>query len=520
MALHLGLDVGTQGCKAVVYDADQNKVVSRGAYQYGILQSNVPGRAEQHPSLWIEGGIAALSEALANVDKAAVKSLGISGQQHGFVPVDKDGELVFLCLQVIRNAKLWCDVESAPQAKKLSAMWDWTLVPGFTASKIAWLKENEPDNFKKLAKVLLPHDYFNYYLTGRYCAENKVKLAWRSPRKPDAVCVAHLQAGDASGTGLFDPAKRDYDPTRLASIDSELHNKFPELITPNEAVGTLRPEVAKQLGLTPDVVVGAGSGDNQMSALGAGAVQEGTWVMSLGTSGTLFGLSPKPILDKSGAVSPFCDASGSWLPLLCTMNCTTVTEDVRKSFNLDHETITQLAEKEEPGCSGVNFLPYITGKQLPHKLGERTPNWPHSTGVLLGLRPGSLRPGLLYRAAMEGATFSLLADDSRETEDNSLRALSCATGMKMMESYGLKAKELRVVGGGSKNRLWRRIIADSFQLPLVFPTEPESAALGAALQAAAVQSGVPVAEFVQGHSPPLAEEVGCCCSAGQWCCCW
>eukprot|EP00891_Asterochloris_glomerata_P002942 jgi/Astpho2/2942/Aster-01084 len=460
MALHLGLDVGTQGCKAVVYDADQNKVVSRGAYQYGILQSNVPGRAEQHPSLWIEGGIAALSEALANVDKAAVKSLGISGQQHGFVPVDKDGE-------VIRNAKLWCDVESAPQAKKLSAMWDWTLVPGFTASKIAWLKENEPDNFKKLAKVLLPHDYFNYYLTGRYCAE----------------------AGDASGTGLFDPAKRDYDPTRLASIDSELHNKFPELITPNEAVGTLRPEVAKQLGLTPDVVVGAGSGDNQMSALGAGAVQEGTWVMSLGTSGTLFGLSPKPILDKSGAVSPFCDASGSWLPLLCTMNCTTVTEDVRKSFNLDHETITQLAEKEEPGCSGVNFLPYITGKQLPHKLGERTPNWPHSTGVLLGLRPGSLRPGLLYRAAMEGATFSLLA------------------GMKMMESYGLKAKELRVVGGGSKNRLWRRIIADSFQLPLVFPTEPESAALGAALQAAAVQSGVPVAEFVQGHSPPLAEEV-------------
>lgn len=451
-ALFLGLDVGTQGCKAIVYNAKDNEVVSRGSYAYDILKTDVPGRAEQHPSLWIKGGVAALNAALQSVDRKSVKALSISGQQHGFVPVDQQG-------QVIRNAKLWCDVESVEEAKHLSKEWDWTLVPGFTASKILWLKNNEPENFAKLSKVLLPHDYFNYYLTGRFC----------------------MEAGDASGTGVFDTANRTYDKRRLGSIDSQLEDKFPQLIGPNEVVGTIKEEVAQQLGLSPDVQVAPGSGDNQMSALGAGAVHEGTWVMSLGTSGTLFGLSTKPVLDPSGAVSPFCDATGSWLPLLCTMNCTTVTEEVRKSFGLDHETITALAEKEPAGSSGVNFLPYITG--------ERTPNWPHSSGVLTGLRPGSLRPGLLYRAAMEGATFSLLA------------------GLKKMEGYGVKATEIRVVGGGSKNRLWRRIIADSFQLPLRFPTEPESAALGAALQAAAVHAGIATPEFIDSHSPPLADLV-------------
>ncbi|KAK9806681.1 hypothetical protein WJX73_007526 [Symbiochloris irregularis] len=452
MPLTIGVDVGTQGSKAVVYNTRNNQVISRGAYSYDILKTKVPGRAEQHPSLWIEGGFAAIKAALKEVDRDEIRAIGISGQQHGFVPLDEQGE-------VIRNAKLWCDVESAEEAKHLSEQWGYNLVPGFTASKILWLKNNEPENFAKLRHVLLPHDYINHYLTGRYA----------------------MECGDASGMGIWDTSNRCFSESRMQSIDDNLHSYLPELIGPNEVFGKLKAEVAKELGLSEDVVVAPGSGDNQMSALGAGAVTEGTWVISLGTSGTLFGVSNRPIEDMSGGIAPFCDATGSWMPLLCTMNCTLVTEEARKTFGMDHEAITQAAEQEEAGCEGVNFLPYLTG--------ERTPNWPSSYGALTGLRPGNLRPGLLYRAALEGATYSLL------------------NGMDMLKGYGVTAKELRIVGGGSKNRLWRRIIADAFQLPLRFPTEPESAALGAALQAAAVHEGVPVADFVQSHSPPLADEV-------------
>ncbi|KAK9901627.1 hypothetical protein WJX75_005679 [Coccomyxa subellipsoidea] len=449
--LFVGVDVGTQGAKAVVYDSRSKAVVSRGAYKYDIIKTNVPGRAEQHPSLWIEGGFAAIQSALSEVDRKDVKGIGISGQQHGFVPMDGEG-------QVIRNAKLWCDVESAEEADQLSDLWEWTLVPGFTASKILWLKNKEPDNFARLRQVLLPHDFFNYHLTGRYV----------------------MEAGDASGTGLFDTANRKFDEARMLSIDQSLPEFFPELIGPNEVVGHLRPEIAAELGLTEEVAVAPGSGDNQMSALGAGAVKEGDWVVSLGTSGTLFGATKIPVLDSSGGIAPFCDSTGQFMPLLCTMNCTLAPEEVRKSFGLDHETITRLAKEEAAGCEGVNFLPFLTG--------ERTPNWPHSSGVITGLRPGGMRPGLLYRAALEGATFSLL------------------NGMRMLEKYGVSARELRVVGGGSKNRLWRRIIADAFQLPLRFPAEPESAALGGALQAAAVCAGVPVADYVAQNEPPCEAE--------------
>eukprot|EP00884_Botryococcus_braunii_P017863 jgi/Botrbrau1/4760/Bobra.0137s0032.1 len=218
-----------------------------------------------------------------------------------------------------------------------------------------------------------------------------------------------------------------------------------------------------------------------MAALGAGAVQEGTFVVSLGTSGTLFGVSGKPVVDPTGNIAPFCDATGQWMPLLCTMNCTLATEEARNAFAMEHLQITPLAEAEGPGARGVNFLPYLTG--------ERTPNWPNSTGVLIGLRQHALRPGVVYRAAMEGATYALLS------------------GLKSLEAFGVTANEIRVVGGGSKSSLWRRIIADSFQLPLRIPTEPEAAALGAALQAAAAYFGTSVRDYVTENQPPLSPEV-------------
>ncbi len=304
-----------------------------------------------------------------------------------------------------------------------------------------------------------------------------------------------MEASDASGTGIFDPVTRVWDEERINTVDSNITQWVPDqIIGPDTSAGSLIDHAAQELGLSGNnhVLVGPGGGDNAMSALGIGAVvEQGIWVLSVGTSGTLFGPTKAPILDTSGTICAFCDATGHALPLLCTINCTGVTEEVKNlcSGGLDHAELAELAAKEPPGCHGVTFLPYLGG--------ERTPNWPGATGTLLGLKPGLMRPGVLYRAAMEGATFSLL----NGFEEMKRQAAA--------ESEILNATELRIVGGGSKNHTWRQLIADVFQLPLRFPVEPETAALGAALQAAAVASGVLVAEFLKSPQgqPQLESEV-------------
>lgn len=451
----LGLDVGTQGTKAVVYDAAARAIVGRGARAYGLLPTDVPGRAEQHPDTWIDAVARATREALSGLDASRVKAIGVSGQQHGLVVLGPDG-------QVLRASKLWCDTESAPEAAELSKTLGAPLVASFTATKLLWLKRHEPEVFAATRRVLLPGSYVNYWLTGE----------------------AAIDAGDASGTGLLDVAARRWDARAAAAVDAALLDKLPRLLGPSERVaGALRPEAAAALGLLQEgVVVAPGSGDNAMSALGAGVTRDGQLIASLGTSGTLFGVSAAPILDPSGAVAPFCDAAGAWLPLVCTLNCTRPAEEVREAFGLSQDEITKLAEAAPPGCAGVNFVPFLAG--------ERTPNLPRSSGAVVGLRPGLLRPGLLYRAALEGATFSLRA------------------GLERMRALGLaRASELRLVGGGSKNALWRRIVADAFQLPVRLPLEPEAAALGAALQAGAALEGAAVADFVARHEPPVADDV-------------
>eukprot|EP00210_Caulerpa_lentillifera_P000837 g810.t1 len=451
MVLTIGLDVGTQGAKGVVYDDEQKIIVARASVEYGLLPTNVVGRAEQDPEQWMDACVQLINIMLHDVSRETVVSIGVSGQQHGLVPVDKEGT-------VIRQAKLWCDVESKKEAQCLSELLGITIVPSLTLPKVLWLKNNEPENYAKLDTILLPHDYMNFRLTGK----------------------KRMECGDASGIGALDIYSREFDNNILQLVDEKLKEKLPPILGPNEVLGKLKPEVSELLGLSEKVFVSPGSGDNMMSALGSGAVSDGVLVLSLGTSGTLFGCSEKPIFDRDGIICPFCDATGRWLPLVCTMSCTGVLEEVKKCFNLSHNELTTLAEQEPIGCNGVNFLPYLKG--------ERTPNWPLASGVIHGLSPGCLRPGLLYRAAIEGVTFTLL------------------NGLKSMKKLGMTSKELRVVGGGSKNPLWRKIIADSFQIPLKFPLESESAALGAALQAGAVWRGVEVAEYILQQEVPVSEE--------------
>ena len=430
-----------------MYDVAGAAVVSRGACPLALTQDR-PGQAEQDPQAWTEGLVRASAAALESVDRAAVVAVSVSGQQHGLVPLDAE-------FGVLMPAKLWCDTESAEEAAELSRQMPFAIGASFTLSKLLWMKRHRPDLFARLAHVALPHDYMNYWLTGLLVSE----------------------ASDASGIGCLDIVSRNWDVSLASLVDDKVAECLPALVGPDEAVGTLTAAAAERLGLETDVVVAPGGGDNAMSALGAGAVVDGQAVMSLGTSGTLFCRSSAPVADPTGTVAPFCDATGGYLPLLCTLNCTSATEEVRKAFGMDLDTLTDLAAREPPGAHGVNFVPYL--------MGERTPNLPQATGALLGLRPGLMRPGVVFRAALEGATYSLLA------------------GSGALEDQGARITELRVVGGGSKNKLWRKMIADSFQVPVLQLQESETAALGAALQAAAVWKGEKVGDYVRQQPPPL-----------------
>ena len=465
--VYLGIDCGTQGLKVVLYDTGDKEVLSVGSVQYGLnpnAEDAPAGRAEQDPTIWISAMLDATATALASACETQrcnrdtlsqrVRGIGVSGQQHGMVALDSD-------LQVIYPAKLWCDTESVEEADELSQQLGWCVVPSFTSTKLLWLKRNRPDDFARLAHVALPHDYLNYVLTGSLV----------------------MECGDASGTGLLDTLSRQWDESAVAMVDGGLLPKLPRLIGPTDLAGTLLPELAGRMGLQAGIPVSAGGGDNMMSALGCGCAKQGRVAISLGTSGTMFAKTAAAAQDPSGVVCPFLDATGGGLPLLCTLNCATVPEEVRAAYGLTRDQISDLASSEPIGCEGLSFLPYLVG--------ERTPNWPHASGALVGLRPGHLsRPGLLYRAALEGATFSLLK------------------GLASMQQHGLPmdCQEIRLVGGGSKSDLWRRIIADAFGMRVTLPAEPESAGLGAALQAAAAVAGAAdIGQWIIDHHDPPVE---------------
>ena len=233
---------------------------------------------------------------------------------------------------------------------------------------------------------------------------------------------------------------------------------LPALSESQAAVGTLRSALAEKYGLPAEVVVSAGGGDNMMGAIGTGNVSPGVISASFGTSGTLYAYCRKPVVDPRGEIAAFCSSTGGWLPLLCTMNVTTVTEQVRALFGLDHSGLETAVAGAPVGAHGLTLLPYLAG--------ERTPNVPDGTGVLFGLSQTSFNSGAVARAAREGVTMGM------------------NYGLRRLAELGVKAKEIRVTGGGAKSAVWRQIMADIFGVPVVGMVEDEGAALGGALQAA------------------------------------
>lgn len=427
-SLFLGFDVGTQSTKALVIDADRRTIVARGQSPHTLLAGLPPGHLEQHPQHWLDAVTAAGQQALALVDAARIAGIAVSGQQHGCVVLDAQHA-------VVRPAKLWCDTATATEARELGEQLGRAVPTGFTASKVAWLRRHEPANWARVRTVLLPHDYVNWWLTGELS----------------------MEFGDASGTGWFDPVARTFDATAIAAIDPALAGRLPPLRAPGALAGRLTATAAQALGLQPGVPVGPGGGDNMMAAIGSGATTAGVVTASLGTSGTIFARTESPVQDPTGAIAPFCSSDGAWLPLLCVMNVTGVTEEVKLLTGLDHAALTAAAAAVPIGADGLLWLPFL--------LGERVPDLPTATGSLLGLRPGLLRPGHLYRAALEGTSLNL------------------AQGLDRLRALGLRVDEVRLCGGASQNALWRQILADLFGVPVRPLLEPESAALGAALQA-------------------------------------
>ncbi len=438
--LLIGIDSGTQSTKALVVDAKTGKVLGSGAQAYDLIPNLPPGAKEQHPHTWRDATAGAIRQALrgAKANAAEVKAIGVSGQQHGFVPLDKDGE-------VIRPAKLWCDTSTAAECaqitetlgglkKTLKALGN-AVSPGFTAGKILWLKNHEPKNFARLASVLLPHDYLNFWLTGE-----KV-----------------MEYGDASGTALLDVRKRKWSSAVLEAIDADLASKLPRLISSDQPAGTLQASTAKQLGLQPDVLVSAGGGDNMMGAIGTGNTREGVVTASFGTSGTIYACSEKPVVDPEGEIAAFCDSTNRWLPLLCTMNVTVATEMMRQDFEYTHETFASKAASVPAGSHGLMLLPYLEG--------ERTPNIPDGTGVMLGINQRTFSASHYCRAAMEGVTLGM------------------NYGLRRLAELGMKPTQIRATGGGAKSKVWRQIMADIFNTEVVTLKVTEGAAYGAALQA-------------------------------------
>ena len=430
-----GIDLGTQSCKVIIYDFENKVVVARESSSLSMIVES-DGTREQKAEWYGEALKACFDKIDAGI-KNTVAAVGVSGQQHGFVPLDEKGKAVY-------NVKLWCDTSTVEECeeitqaaggeKKIIAKAGLPMRTGYTAPKILWLKKRKPKLFARIKHILLPHDYINYLLTG--------------------ACI--VEYGDASGTALFDVRRRVWSSQICRLISDNLESLLPPFVEPGAAAGRVTRAASQLYGLPEGAVVSSGGGDNMMSAIGTGAVKDGVLTMSLGTSGTLFGFSKEPVIDPTGDLAAFCSSTGGWLPLMCTMNCTVATEEFRALFGMDVEAFNIEAEKASVGSDGVVILPFFHG--------ERTPNLPGGRASVNGITTANFKKENLARAALESAIFGM------------------KIGLERFSQLGFKAREIRLTGGGAKSRLWQNIAANVTNLPVRVPASSEAAAMGAAIQ--------------------------------------
>lgn len=441
----LGVDSSTQSTKVEARDASTGALV---AVARAPHPPTTPPVSEHHPDAWWGALVTAVGQLDPGV-RAVVRAISVAGQQHGLVVLDAHGA-------VVRPAKLWNDTTSSPQAAALREHFgaaDLAAAVGsvptasFTITKLAWLAAHEPEAFAAVRHVLLPHDWLTWRLTGERVTDR----------------------GDASGTGYWSPAADAYRFDVLDHIAGDLDwpSRVPEVAGPTDTIGRLTDEAATALGLSHDVVVGPGTGDNMAAALGLGLLP-GDAVISLGTSGTVFAASARPAADPTGAVAGFADAAGAFLPLVCTLNATKVTETVARLLGRSLDELDELAG--EATDTNVVLVPYLDG--------ERTPERPQASGTLMGLRSDA-QPADLALAAFRGVVCGLL---------DGLDALGAA-------GIDTAAGRLLLVGGGARSSTYRTTVATLAARRVSIPDTDELVAAGAARQAAAVLRGATTEEM-------------------------
>lgn len=418
----LGIDSSTQSCKSLLVDADTGEVVASGRAPH-------PDGTEIDPALWRTAMTQSCDDLLPRASAVAV-----GGQQHGMVALDERGD-------VVRDAKLWNDTSSAPQALDLieemggpAACADQVgsvMVASLTATKLRWLRDNEPENAARTAQVLLPHDYLTWHLGG--CEETTT------------------DHGDASGTGYYSTSDRAFVPG-LAARALGHDVGLPRIAGPAETVGQTLHGAA----------IAAGTGDNMAASLGLG-LEPGDVCVSIGTSGVASAVVDRSVHDPSGMVTGFADATGRYLPLACTLNGARVLDLGARLLGVDQATFSDLALSGRPGAGGLVVLPYLDG--------ERTPNRPAATGVLRGLTTSTSREDMA-RAIVEGLLCSM---------KDAIGALERATGVE--------TRRILLIGGASRSEAVRRIAPQVFGVSVSVPEPAEYVALGAARQAAWALAG-------------------------------
>jgi xylulokinase len=458
----LGIDVGTSGSKAILIDAD-GAVKASVTTEYPLYTPQ-PLWAEQNPSDWWAATVTSIKQALGDSSVAAadVAGVGLTGQMHGLVLLDAQGEVLRPCI-------MWNDQRTAAQCAAITEkvgldnvlrLTGNPILPGFTAPKIVWVREHEPDVYAKVAKVLLPKDYARYRLTGGFFGE----------------------VSDASGTSMFDVGQRRWSDEMLQALEIP-REWLPEVTESPEVSARVSAEAARETGLLEGTPVVGGGGDQAAQAVGTGIVAEGVVSATLGTSGVVFAASDSYRVEPQGRLHAFCHAvPGMWHLMGVMLSAagsfrwyrdTLGQEEVAQAQEAGrdaYDILTEAAAEVAPGCEGLLFLPYLTGERTPY------PD-PNARGVFFGL---TLRHGKphMTRAVLEGVAYGLL--DSLE----------------LMRALGLSIEQVRASGGGARSSLWRQILADVFDAEIVTVNVTEGAAYGAALLAgvgAGVYADVPAA---------------------------
>ncbi len=450
MSYFIGLDIGTSAAKAVLIDQD-GKILAIGQHEYP-LYTPFPLWSEQNPSDWWEGSKKAIQQAIskASINASEVAGIGLTGQMHGSVFLDKNDH-------VIRPALLWNDQRTAKECDQITDLVGYEklieiagnpALTGFQAPKILWLRNNEPDHYDRVAKVLLPKDYIRFLLTGEYASD----------------------CSDAAGTLLLDLKTRDWSEVLLQKLALP-REWFPKVYEGSHITGKLLPKVAHELGLPSGIPVVAGGGDNAAAAVGTGIVRSGLVSSSIGTSGVVFAHSDDIRLDPKGRLHTFCHAvPGKNHLMAVTLSAGNSLRWLRDAFReplnlpesaktIDYDLMSGMAANVPAGSEGLIFLPYLSGERTPHLD-------PLASGAFIGLTARHSAAHMV-RAVMEGVAFSL------------------KDGFEIMDGLALPIDQVRAIGGGGKSALWCQIQADVFTKEVVNLAVEEGPAFGAALLAIA-----------------------------------